>query len=396
MRTINEAVWSRAFINDLPDSSFLLILPGGSPDEESKTTPRTLRKFPVKGQTGKVDPPHVRNALTRIPQANITESQKNRAIRKAKRLARSVGIEVADEAEKMNMPDKITEITEWTEGLKTDRDTGVIRDVPLLGRTSKNRRRYSEAAMRDAVRLFEGSQVFANHPTGPDMGRDIRDLVGHVEDVRFDGDKVRSNLRILEHHRPWAMPIAEADKPGAGMSWVGMAKTIIADDGWADVESISGVQSVDMVVGPATVTNFSESEGVPEETDMSEHFQEMLATATENLTETKAALISVTEERDKLKDANDALTTEVESFKRQDGFDKAISAAGIDPKTIEPVLVEAIMAMDADKQKTALAALKKAATTETVTSDPASGDTPSGDGSTEAPTRESVVAEMTY
>ena len=64
------AEWTRAFINELPDSSFLYIAPGGEKDEFDKTVPRSLRKFPYKDSTGKVDLPHLRNAIQRIPQSD--------------------------------------------------------------------------------------------------------------------------------------------------------------------------------------------------------------------------------------------------------------------------------------------------------------------------------------
>jgi hypothetical protein len=63
------AVWSTAFVNNLPDSAFLYVQSGGSKDSEGKTVPRTLRHFPYKGPDGKVDLPHLRNAIARIPQA---------------------------------------------------------------------------------------------------------------------------------------------------------------------------------------------------------------------------------------------------------------------------------------------------------------------------------------
>jgi hypothetical protein len=63
------AVWSTAFVNNLPDSAFLYIQSGGSKDSEGKTVPRSLRHFPYKGPDGKVDLPHLRNAIARIPQA---------------------------------------------------------------------------------------------------------------------------------------------------------------------------------------------------------------------------------------------------------------------------------------------------------------------------------------
>lgn len=68
---LNKAVWSTAYINTLPDSAFLYVESGGKKDEEGKTVPRTLRHFPYKDATGKVDLPHLRNAIARIPQSKI-------------------------------------------------------------------------------------------------------------------------------------------------------------------------------------------------------------------------------------------------------------------------------------------------------------------------------------
>jgi hypothetical protein len=84
-----KAVWSGAFINDLPDSSFLLIESGGKKDSEGKTVPRSLRHFPVKDQNGKIDLPHLRNAIARIPQAKIPgfdAAAKQRLQEKARRM----------------------------------------------------------------------------------------------------------------------------------------------------------------------------------------------------------------------------------------------------------------------------------------------------------------------
>ena len=68
MDVTQEAEWSTAFVNDLPDDSFALILPGGEKDDDGKTTPRDLRKLPYKDGEGEVDVPHLRNALARISQ----------------------------------------------------------------------------------------------------------------------------------------------------------------------------------------------------------------------------------------------------------------------------------------------------------------------------------------
>jgi len=66
-----KAAWSRAFVNDLPDNAFLYVEPGGKKGEDGRTVPRNLRHFPVRGADGKLDLPHLRNAIARIPQARI-------------------------------------------------------------------------------------------------------------------------------------------------------------------------------------------------------------------------------------------------------------------------------------------------------------------------------------
>jgi HK97 family phage prohead protease len=84
------AEWDAAYINDLPDSAFLLVEPGGHKDREGKTVPRTLRHFPVYNAAGNLDSAHLRNALGRIPQADsLSASQRETATSKAVSLARA-------------------------------------------------------------------------------------------------------------------------------------------------------------------------------------------------------------------------------------------------------------------------------------------------------------------
>jgi hypothetical protein len=84
------AVWSTSFVNTLNDSCFLYIKEGGHKDEEGKTVPRDLRMFPYKDSSGKIDEAHLRNALARIPQSNLSESVKKSLMEKAQRLAKGV------------------------------------------------------------------------------------------------------------------------------------------------------------------------------------------------------------------------------------------------------------------------------------------------------------------
>jgi hypothetical protein len=65
----------------------LYIEPGGKKDSEGKTTPRSLRHLPYKGPDGKIDLPHLRNAIARIPQMKgIGADLKARLQARARRL----------------------------------------------------------------------------------------------------------------------------------------------------------------------------------------------------------------------------------------------------------------------------------------------------------------------
>lgn len=82
-----KEVWTRAYINSLPDEAFAYIAPGGKKDEEGKTVPRSLRYFPHHNEKVKdpddndtVDIPHLRNALARVPQSNLDDKAKQEAL----------------------------------------------------------------------------------------------------------------------------------------------------------------------------------------------------------------------------------------------------------------------------------------------------------------------------
>ena len=79
---VSEAEWDTAYINDLPDSAFAYIAPGGEKDEQGKTVPRTLRNLPYKNAQGNLDADHVRNALARLDQTDISAEGKAEAKKK--------------------------------------------------------------------------------------------------------------------------------------------------------------------------------------------------------------------------------------------------------------------------------------------------------------------------
>lgn len=88
--SIAKARITRANINDLPDSKFAYVEPGGKKDDQGKTVPRSLRHYPIN------DAAHVRNALARAAQ-QIKKGGKSaevarKAIPKIRAAAKKLGI----------------------------------------------------------------------------------------------------------------------------------------------------------------------------------------------------------------------------------------------------------------------------------------------------------------
>lgn len=81
-----RAEMSGASINDLPDSAFAYIEPGGHKDADGRTAPRSLRHFPIH------DAAHVRNALARARQSPFGA----KAMPKIREAAKKFGIKVED------------------------------------------------------------------------------------------------------------------------------------------------------------------------------------------------------------------------------------------------------------------------------------------------------------
>jgi hypothetical protein len=98
-------VWDTAYINSLPDSCFAVIELGGKKDSEGKTVPRSLRHLPFKDKNGKVDLPHLRNALARLSQTKLSPELKEKARRKLVEAAKDAGVETSLDEKKSFLED---------------------------------------------------------------------------------------------------------------------------------------------------------------------------------------------------------------------------------------------------------------------------------------------------
>lgn len=109
-----KAVWTTAYVTNLPDSAFLHIEAGGSKDSEGKTTPRSLRHFAHKDADGNVDAPHLRNALSRIPQSNLSQDVKDLLTSRARKILddQQQAVDVTDKETKSRSVDPLRKRSE--------------------------------------------------------------------------------------------------------------------------------------------------------------------------------------------------------------------------------------------------------------------------------------------
>jgi hypothetical protein len=94
---VAKAEMSSKAKNDLPDSAFAYIEPGGKKDESGKTTPRSLRHFPL------TDENHIRNALSQAPKSPFGE----KAMPKIRAAAKAKGIDVAKAMADAGIPEDV-------------------------------------------------------------------------------------------------------------------------------------------------------------------------------------------------------------------------------------------------------------------------------------------------
>lgn len=90
----------------LPDSAFLIILPGGRQNEAGRTVPKSLRVLPYKNATGKIERDYVKNALTALSEVKAPAKIKRVALLKLLQIAHALGIQL-EEGGKFKMSDLV-------------------------------------------------------------------------------------------------------------------------------------------------------------------------------------------------------------------------------------------------------------------------------------------------
>ncbi len=239
--------------------------------------------------------------------------------------------------------ESLVEFVTSTDAMKVDREKGIIYGVKILGGESKNGRTYTEAAMSKAASLYEGAKANINHPKGsPKAPRDVEDRLGSFRAVEHrSGQGLYGNL----HYNPKCR-VAEALAWAAenSPSDIGFSHNVDAQtsrtNGRVIVESITRVQSVDLVADPATTNGLYEHTEEPEMSLAEMTLEQIFAARPELkdavLTEAKQSAEAVAKENE-LK----ALKEELDAFKTKEKL--AARKAAVDAKLTEAKLPQAVL-----------------------------------------------------
>ena len=159
---------------------------------------------------------------------------------------------------------RIREATFGTAPLKVDGEAHVIRGVKCLGRESKNGRVYTDQALADAARLYDGIGVNLDHRESEDPAgcRRMVDGFGVLREPRIESDGVFADLHYLESHPLSAVIVERAQRFPGNFGLSHDATGAVSEDGKGGlvVEGLQAVESVDIVQRPATNAGLFESE----------------------------------------------------------------------------------------------------------------------------------------
>lgn len=146
----------------------------------------------------------------------------------------------------------------------------VIHNVKLLGSVSRNKRTYSEQAMKDAVRLYENAPAFFDHPTKSELRdrdgvRSVRDLAGKILSPRRSPGEIRGDIQMIDipengsvNPKTFLTALVEQMPDMAGFSH--RAQGVLKKGADGDVvESLSDVFALELVTEPATSNGLFES-----------------------------------------------------------------------------------------------------------------------------------------
>lgn len=138
---------------------------------------------------------------------------------------------------------------------RIDEANGVIKDVKVLGKYSKNGRRYTDPVHDQCIQLAEGATVYRNHPANESNARQVEERFGVLNGLyKKNGETYARQLKLNTHSGYYKQFLWECRNNPRG---IGLSINADGDgkkdrQGILDVTKLYEIYSVDVVDNPAT------------------------------------------------------------------------------------------------------------------------------------------------
>jgi hypothetical protein len=237
-------------------------------------------------------------------------------------------------------------IADWRgDDLHVDFAQRLVTHVILSGDVSRNGHRYAPDVLRTAAPLYDRKPVFLDHAPHPGRPyeRSTRDLVGAILNPRYEDERLRGDIQVLDTEAGRTfLALLAANHPAVGMSHV-----VLVERGGDPrvIERIHDVVSVDAVLFPATTQGLRES--VPDTPEaweaLAEQFDPALAA---HLRQLRADLHSARETRDQLQRQLADHEREAAQRLRRARIARELQAAGLPDFADTPAFREQLEQLD--------------------------------------------------
>lgn len=148
-----------------------------------------------------------------------------------------------------------------------DMEAGILHRVKIVGLVSRNGRRYTREALREAEPLYEGAMANIDHPARVHDDRSARDRFGKYRNVSFqDGTDDTAGMYgdvLLNVAHDMAPSVLYAANNPELRDLYGFSHNADGEGEWENgafvVKRITRVRSIDLVADPATTKGLFES-----------------------------------------------------------------------------------------------------------------------------------------
>lgn len=200
------AEWDTQYINDLPDKCFAYVEPGGERDARGKTAPRTLRHLPYRNADGSVNLDHLRNALARIGQTDLSPEGKAQAKTALDKASAEAGVGEAggnqpNKAQEVDMEKQLRELLGLPEGADV---LAAVKEMKAKIDGMAQAKQASDTAVQDATKALATATS--------DLAAANAKLT--AKEVAADVDQALKDGHILPKQVEWAKGMRAKDPEG--------------------------------------------------------------------------------------------------------------------------------------------------------------------------------------